>query len=410
MTEAALHIEAGTKAKAYLKVCVIGSVYPRHESDTEVPWLRETIRRCRDAGIDIEVLAPSYRGLKSHYIDGVKVRRFRYAPAFFEDLTGEEGAPSKIHKFRYKVLTLLYILSGTVHLLFFHALRRYHILHVHWPFPHGIFSLVAKGLFGGKVVLNFHGACLLLARKYGFVNSFLKLFIKKADQVITNSSFTASRVRAVYPRDSVVIPYGTTFDPLQSSKRKVGKPLVLSVGRLIERKGFSYLVDAAREVVKKIPDAQFAIVGGGPLLEPLRQQVRNLGLEKNFTVAGKVSQETLVDYYRRASLFVLPSIEDAKGDTEGLGVVLIEALSCRIPVVASNVGGIPDVVIDGETGLLFPQKDSTAAAEAILKVLKDDKLRMRLTNNGYQHVCANFSWESVVKRIADVYKDLASKG
>ncbi|MFP4165251.1 MAG: glycosyltransferase, partial [Chitinispirillaceae bacterium] len=344
MTEAALEITE-TKAEAYMKVCVIGSVYPRHESDSEVPWLRETVKRCREAGIDIEVLAPSYKGLGSHYIDGVKVRRFRYAPAFLEDLTGEEGAPSKIHKLRYKILTVLYILSGTVHLLYHHTRNRYDILHVHWPFPHGIFSLVAKALLGGKVILNFHGACLLLARKYGFVNSFLKLFIRKADRVIANSSFTASRVGAVYPRDSVVIPYGTTFDPLEGSERKAGTPLVLSVGRLIERKGFSYLVDAAPEVVSRIPNVQFAIVGGGPLLEPLRKQVREHNIESRFTVAGKVSQEKLIDYYRRATLFVLPSIEDHKGDTEGLGVVLIEALSCRIPVAASNVGGIPDVVI-----------------------------------------------------------------
>ncbi len=386
-----------------MKVLVVGSVYPRYESDTEVPWLRETVKRCKEAGCQIEVLAPSYKGLKSHFVDGVKIHRFRYAPASAEDLTGEEGAPSKIHQFRYKVLTFFYIVSGTLHLLYLHGTRRYDILHVHWPFPHGIFSSVAKKIFGGKVILNFHGACLLLAKKYKFVNTFLNRFIKSADEIITNSSFTASRVKAVYPRDAVVIPYGTTFTPVENCADP-DSPLVLSVGRLIERKGFSYLVEAAGRVVKEVPKARFALVGGGPLLEPLRRQVKECGLENCVVVTGKVSQEELIDYYRQASLFVLPAIEDTKGDTEGLGVVLIEALSCRIPVAASNVGGIPDVIIDGKTGLLFPQKDSDAIAEAISRILRNEELRQTLIRQGHDHLCSAFSWESVVERITNTYK------
>jgi len=393
-----------------IKVCVIGSVYPRFDKDTEVPWLRETVNRCRERGCDIEVFAPSWLGLKSHCIDDIKVHRFRYAPAFLEDLTGEGGAPAKIHKLRYKLLTLSYIICGTLGLLRLHRKKRYDILHVHWPFPHGIFSTAAVLFFGGRVVLNFHGAELLLSQKYGFVKKALRFFIKRADRIITNSSFTASKVRAVYSKECAVIPYGSTFEPVRSAGPVKNKqPLVLSVGRLIERKGFSYLIEAAKRVVERIPDVRFVIAGGGPLLDSLRDQVRASGLEKYVSLPGKVAQEELINFYNQASLFVLPAIEDDKGDTEGLGVVLIEALSCKVPVAASSVGGIPDVIKDGRTGILFPQRDSEAIADSITRVLRDDNLKDTLAAQGYEYVIERFGWESAIGEIITLYKNVTNE-
>lgn len=391
-----------------IKVCIVGSVYPRFDKDTEVPWLRETVKRCRDNGCEIEVFAPSWRGLKSHYIDNVKVHRFRYAPAFLEDLTGEGGAPGKIHKLRYKLLTVSYIICGTLHLLYLHGQKRYDILHIHWPFPHGVFSTAAQVFFGGKVVLNFHGAELLLSNKYGFVKRALAFFIKRADRIITNSSFTASKARAVFPKECAVIPYGTTFEPIENCPEKT-RPLVLSVGRLIERKGFSYLIESAKQVVEKIPDARFVIVGGGPLLDSLREQIRALGLEEYVSLPGKVTQDELINFYRQASLFALPAIKDDNGDTEGLGVVLIEALSCAIPVVASDVGGISDIIKDGRTGLLFPQKNSAAISDSIIRVLRDDDLRNTLASQGNEYVLTQFSWESVIEKIMTLYKSVINE-
>ena len=106
------------------KICVIGSVFPRSPEDTEVPWHRQTVRRCRKRGLDVSVFVPSFRGLRDHEIDGIPVRRFRYFFAPLETLTHDEGAPNKIHKFHYKIITLFYLFFGTLRLCLLHRRER----------------------------------------------------------------------------------------------------------------------------------------------------------------------------------------------------------------------------------------------------------------------------------------------
>ena len=119
-----------------------------------------------------------------------------------------------------------------------------------------------------------------------------------------------------------------------------------------------------------------------------------------------MAKEELTRQYSRCDAFVLPAIVDSRGDTEGLGVVIIEAMSYRRPVVASGVGGIVDLVIDEQTGLQVPPKDSQALARAIARVLTDPDLAQRLSRAGYDHVQQNFSWPAIIKRLDDVYRDL----
>jgi len=101
---------------------------------------------------------------------------------------------------------------------------------------------------------------------------------------------------------------------------------------------------------------------------------------------------------------VLPSITDSQGNTEGLGVVLLEAMACKLPVIASNIGGIPDIVNDGETGLLVPEKDTIGMSQSIIKLIENEDLRENLTFKGYNMVKEYFSWEKIAKDYIDIYK------
>ena len=202
-----------TEQSGVQKVLVIGSVYPRFHEDAEVPWLRTSIAHLKKAGLDIQVLAPAYKGLKSHEIDGVKVNRFRYAPAKWEFLTHEEGAPSKMaNKPWLQLLAIPYIISG-----FFKCIKicrkfKPDIIHAHWPFPHAYIALGAAKLFKIPLVLNFHGAELLLIRKKKWVKPLLKFAIGQAQAVFANSSFTAGKIKALRNVDVEWSPYGTTLE------------------------------------------------------------------------------------------------------------------------------------------------------------------------------------------------------
>ena len=389
------------------KVLVIGSVYPRFHEDAEVPWLRTSIAHLKKAGLDIQVLAPAYKGLKSHEIDGVKVNRFRYAPAKWEFLTHEEGAPSKMaNKPWLQLLAIPYIISG-----FFKCIKicrkfKPDIIHAHWPFPHAYIALGAAKLFKIPLVLNFHGAELLLIRKKKWVKPLLKFAISQAQAVFANSSFTASKIKALRNVDVEWSPYGTTLETGTGNAEPhpvQGKFKILFVGRHIERKGIRYLIEAA----KYLPRDQFEIriVGVGDLTDELKKLALESATPNSAEIifTGKLSPEALANEYKSANVFTLPAIVDSKGDTEGLGVVLIEAMELGLPIVASNVGGIPDVVIDGETGILVPEKDPEALASAYKRLAAEPELVKRLLAGAQKRIAECFTWDGIIDRQIAVY-------
>jgi len=411
-----------------MKVLVIGSVYPRFQEDAEVPWLRTSIAHLKKAGAEIQVLAPAYKGLKSHDIDGTHVNRFRYAPANWEILTHEEGAPSKMaSKPWLQLLAIPYIING-----FFQCIRicrkwRPDVIHAHWPFPHAYIALGAAKLFKIPLVLNFHGAELLLIRKKKWVKPLLKFAIGQAQAIFANSSFTAGKIKALRNVDVEWSPYGTTLEgaslPLASAADAAsatpssgGTPQrpephainnkfkIIFVGRHIERKGICYLIEAA----KYLPRDKFEIriVGVGDLTEQLKAQAAAVKEGAEIIFTGKLSPEDLANEYRTANVFTLPAIVDHKGDTEGLGVVLIEAMELGLPIVASNVGGIPDVVVDGESGILVPEKDPVALADAFKRLEVDPTLIQKLLAGARKRIDECFTWDGIIERQMEVYKRL----
>ena len=417
-----------------MKVLVIGSVYPRYPEDAEVPWLRTSIVHLKKAGVQVQVLAPAYKGLKSHEIDGVKVNRFRYAPASLEMLTHEEGAPSKMaNKPWLQLLAIPYIISGFFKCLSLCRKWRPDIIHAHWPFPHAYIALGAAKLFRIPLVLNFHGAELLLIRKKKWVRPLLKFAIGQARAVFANSSFTAGKIKAIRDVKVEWSPYGTTLEtkdggslPLAPASASAtpsprgdspktpephainGKFKILFVGRHIERKGIRYLIEAA----KHLPKDQFEIriVGVGDLTEELKKQAACMPPESaEIIFTGKLSPEALADEYRTANVFTLPAIVDSKGDTEGLGVVLIEAMELGLPVVASNVGGIPDVVVDGVSGILVPEKDPEALASAFKKLASDAGLVRDLLAGARKRIDECFSWDKIIQQQIQVYNRCLKK-
>jgi glycosyltransferase involved in cell wall biosynthesis len=193
------------------------------------------------------------------------------------------------------------------------------------------------------------------------------------------------------------------FSPVTKSEISETKK-VLTVGRLIELKGHSYLIEAIQILKKRGLKIKLILIGEGPRRRLLDAKIQSLGLEREVEVLGFRSREELNYFYNWCDVFVLPSITDSIGGEEGLGVVLLEAGSCKKPVIGTLSGGIPDVIKNNETGLLVPEKDSQALADAIEKVLKDEKLRNRLAENRYKYVRENFTLPKIAEKMANIYQ------
>ncbi len=388
-----------------MKILSIASVYPRFEADQEVPWLRVSVSHLKNAGCQVHIIAPSHKGLKSHEIDGVKVHRFRYAPANLEFLTHDEGAPSKIARNPFlQLLAIPYIISGSIKTLFLCLSIKPDILHVHWPFPHAFMAYFAAFFCKIPVILNFYGAELLLAKKKKWIRPILKMFIKKADLVIAISSFTAKEVKNIYDRNIEMLPYGTTLKITSNRQQCLDshKFRILFVGRHIERKGIEYLIKAA--AILDSDKFEIRIAGTGDLTEKLKEQAKK-ETPKQVVFLGKLSKEELEKEYETANCFVLPAIVDSRGDTEGLGVVLIEATEYGLPVIASDVGGIPDIIIDKKTGMLVAEKNPQALATAIKELAENKALQESLVQGAKEHIKQNFSWDVIIEKQIKIYQE-----
>ncbi|CAN5376622.1 hypothetical protein BH23GEM4_BH23GEM4_15140 [soil metagenome] len=393
-----------------MRILYLVTAYPRGPSDVITPWLVETICRLRPRGVEVEVLAPAYRGVPGGVLEGVRVHRFRYAPARLETLTHDQTAPDRIRERpAYLALVPSYVAAGSLAAARLARTRRFDAVHAFWPLPHGIFGLAAKAAAGTPLVSTFFGVELTwLESDLPFLRPLLRRIVRRSDAVTAISSYTAAKLAAAVPGvRPAIIPFGAATESRAAAKAsrepRTGGFALLFVGRLVERKGVAVLLEA---MARLSADVQLAIVGDGPEREALHAQAERLDLTKRVLFEGYVRQDDLERHFAACDALVLPAVIDAKGDTEGLGVVLLEAMSYGKPVVASRAGGIVDIVRDGRNGLLVRPGDATALAAAIAALRDDPERAAALGAQGRQDVEREFSWEAIVDRLTAVYEEV----
>jgi glycosyltransferase involved in cell wall biosynthesis len=393
------------------KILFIVSTFCRYEGEMQNPWMIETIRNLRKLGYEIHVLAPSFKGLKSHTIEGIPVHRFRYFFKSRESLTHDQGGSNKIRgSLLYKLMFFPYIICGIVSAFRYARKNPFDIIHVHWPFPHGLMGIAARlgsRLPRPKLVLSFYGASLLLADKFKFVDPVLRYIIRKSDGVVSISNFVATRVNMVHKIRQSIIPFGTPlgYDPQPLPNNETRE--ILTVTRIIERKGVEFLVRAMPEILKH-HKARLYIVGSGDqgILQKLKDLRSELNLQDNVAFLGRISDADIRERYKECDIFCLPAIIDSRGDTEGLGVVLLEAMNYGRPVVGSNVGGIPDIIRHEESGLLCRQRDPEDIARQILRVFNEPEFASKLARQGADYAKTEFGWDKITNSWEDFYSSV----
>src|SRR3989449_3903457 len=369
-----------------MRILHVVTAFPRFPNDIISPWLVEMLKRLRAAGHDVEVFAPAYRGGGNREFEGIPIHRFRYFPARWEDMTHDQATLDRLRRSpRYKMMPLFYVLGGVWAAWRLARRRRYDVVHVHWPLPHALFGWAARRACGARMVTSWYGVEVRWVKScVPWLKRFLVWALRASDQVVAISSATAREITNLVPVSVRVIPYTVGFSeaaPGSSLPRAGDSFVILFVGSLVERKGVRYLIDALPLLPTHL-HANLVIIGDGAERTRLEAQVRERGLEHRAEVRGRVAEQELRRAYAAASVLVLPAIVDARGDTEGLGVVLLEAMSYGVPVIGSDLGGITDIVVDGQTGLLVPPQDSAALAAALERLATDRDLAKRLGEAG----------------------------
>ena len=389
-----------------MRILVVSTAFPRDADDPTVKWLAEAIRRLRARGYAIEVFTSAYKGGGNTSLDGIPIHRFRYFFRRWENLTHEESAPDRMRRsLFYAMLPAFYLLFGSIAMWRLQRRERYDIVHVHWPLPHALFGWVARvARRRTRVIMQFYSIELRwVNQRIAVLRGFLRRAIRTADRVVAISTSTAREVAALAGSDVPieVIPYAVEM-PSHRANPAAGDAMVLYVGRLVERKGVAYLIDAAATV----PNVRIVIIGDGPERAALEQRAAERGVMERVEFRGWVTPQDLDRAYASATAFALPAVVDKRGDTEGLGMVLLEAMSYYVPVVTTALGGITDIVENEKTGLLVPPNDANALAAALQRLIEDRTLAARLGEAGERVIEDRFSWPHIIDQFAGVYDSL----
>jgi glycosyltransferase involved in cell wall biosynthesis len=383
-------------------ILVLTSTFPRWKGDVEPPFVHELARRLTGS-FDVHVLAPHAPGSKRREIlDGVHVHRFRYGPSILERLAYQGGILSNLKKspalFGLVPFFLAAQLLAVIHVLMRQPIQ---VIHAHWIFPQGVIALLARTLTRSraKVLCTSHGGDLygLKGAVFSRVN---KMVADACDHltVVSHSMRVDLMKLGVESRKVSVIPMGVDL------RRRFVPPSVpsraeslLFVGRLVEKKGLRYLLEAMPEILKRFPHAHLTVVGDGPSRLELEKLASSLGLRARVRFLGALKNEELPAIYHKAGVVVFPSMVSDDGDREGFGLVLVEALGCGCACVVTDLPAMMDIVQNNRTALVVRQKKPGELADAISTMLSNAGLRSAMAAEGRNHVLKRFDWDIIAE-------------
>jgi glycosyltransferase involved in cell wall biosynthesis len=336
-----------------LKVVVLTTSYPRPGDETAGRFVADAVERVREAGVDVDVVSPA---------------RFRHFGIAYG-----HGVMANLRRRPWRAALVPALLLG-----FARAARRAardaDLVHAHW-LPAGAVAMST----GKPFVVQLHGSDVELAKRVPWL---ARRVLRRAEAVVCVSTALAADARVLGAGEAVVIPNGV--DVPAEAGEEADPPEVLYAGRLSREKGVLDLVQAA--------DGMNLVVAGDG---PLRAQVPQ--------ARGFVPRNELARLYSRAAVVACPS------HREGFGVACLEAMAHGRPVVVGAVGGLLDLVVDGETGILVPPGDVVALRSALERVLGDRELRRRLGAAGRRRAQEQFSWDRVTRETVALYARYAGK-
>jgi len=394
--------------------------YPQHASDTQATYVHDINRHLVRRGHSVTVVTPGDRSLpRSDMFDGVEIVRFPLELP--PDLTYGRVAQSRVSWLgRFARVAVMAHYMEAQHRAIMGQVRESgaDVIHAHWAIPTGPAAVMAARKLHVPSVITMHGGDVYVNPEQGYdfptrwyVRPALRWTLRHAGALTAiTEDCRQHALRAGAPAERIRLVFNGSdlrrFSPGENGSRgdpRFGPNMIFACRQLFPRKGIRFLLEAGAQLKPQFPDLKIVVAGDGFERPQLARLAADLGIAADVTFLGWVPNAELPQYYRAAALSVIPSLE------EGFGIPAAEAMGCEVAVVATDAGGLPEVVEHGVTGLVVPRGDSKALARAIGSLLADPERRRRMGQAGRERALRLFDWDRSAQQFEELYREIATR-
>ena len=397
-------------------IVMVTSSYPRFPGDSVGTFMEPIARSIAARGHDVHVVAPWHPLVRRGASEGaVHFHFYKYAPVSALNVFGYAAAMRADVQVRGAAFMAAPLALAQGWRMARRVARTYgaDIVHAHWVIPGGVTGwLAARHL---PLVVSLHGSDVFVAEKLMPARLAARRVFRHAGAVTACSPDLARRaVRlGADPARVEVVPYGVDserFKPGRVDRSAIRAGIgvgtedlfIFSAGRLVRKKGFEYLIDAAAALPDRIR-AVVAIAGAGDLEPELRQRAATARQDR-IRFLGNLTQDQVADHLAAADIAVVPSVHDDAGNVDGLPNIVLEALAAGVPLITTGAGGIGEVVTNNDTAIVVPERDAESIGSAIVSLADASAERRRLGARGRAMAQQQFGWERTAERMEHAYE------
>ncbi len=399
---------------------MVTSSYPRFQGDIAGTFIRSLAEAIAALGHEVHVVA-AWDPALVELTGSAHVHRFRYAPRDSWYLVGYAKSLRADVAMRKEVYPLLplYAAAAAASLWHWHQRVHFDIIHAHWAVPGGAVGALVSLITGTPLVVSLHGSDVFMLEHNAIARRTAQWVFHRAQRVTGCSLDLLQRAgRCGLPHSKAVLQHYGVDTRGYAHNAAVGRelreqlgisatsPVVLGLGRLVYKKGLEYLLRAAPGIIARHPNAEIVIAGDGPLRRDLESLVDQLMVKSHVRFVGNISWTETHRYFNMSDVVVIPSVRDQEGNVDGLPNVLLEAMSCGRPIVATRVAGLPEVITDRVNGLLVEEKNPQQLAEAVSELLSSPQLASSCGKANSSKVEAQLTWNQVAQRMVGFYEQV----
>jgi glycosyltransferase involved in cell wall biosynthesis len=397
-----------------LNIAVVTSSYTRFPGDGIAPFVKAISESLAGLGHNLAVVAPYDPDVKPLDTDDIQVYRYKYIWPIRFHVMGHARSLEKDVRLRLSSYILLpfFLIAAFIKLNQVVKHQNSDIIYAHWVIPNGLIASCVAKLRNIPFIISLHGSDIYVAQKNWLFRTIARWVFKHSSGVTACSAeLNRKAVELGAPKDINLVPWGadpTIFDPRRRT-RATGNQLnnqsqirITSLGRMVEKKGFKFLIEAMPPILQKFPSTELVIGGGGLLQSDLQKQTQDFQISERVSFPGSVLWNDVPEFLANSDIFVLPSVRDEHGNEDGLPTVLLEAMSCGVAVIASQIGGTNLVIQNDVNGLLVPPGDIPSLTRAIMRLIQNEELRKNLGREARISVMNRFNWNEVAVQISAI--------